>query len=261
MISASSKIRLSLPQVTICAATSVNLPATICALESSMENIDFGGCLLFTDAPVQLDNAAITIVPIGHLGSAAAYSEFLLTRLADFITTSHCLVVQWDGHVIDATRWDPTFLNFDYIGASWPQFQDGFDVGNGGFSLRSRQLLAACKSPRFQPFHPEDVLIGRIHRNWLERQGIRFAPREVADRFSAERAGNPGSAFGYHGIWHMPLVLGLERFWGIYNSLDDRSTVQHDLWSLITAVGRGQDGCRRVLRMLVDGLAATLKGN
>jgi hypothetical protein len=244
--------RLALPQVTLCAATSVNVAATIQALEHSLDRIDFGACLLFTDAPVQVRNPAIRLVPISHLGSVQAYSHFMLAQLADHVATSHCLVVQWDGHVLDAGRWDPAFLEADFIGARWPQFGDGHDVGNGGFSLRSRRLLQACQSARFRHDQPEDVQIGRTHRTWLEAQGLRFAPNAVADRFSAERAGDPLASFGYHGVWHMPRVLGTEAFWQRYRTLDERGAVRHDLGALLKQISTGQNGLARALQLLSD---------
>lgn len=250
---------LRLPQVTLCAATSVNLAATIQSLEASLAQIEFANCLLFTDQAVKLDHPAMKAVRIERLASAEAYSEFILSRLSTYIRTSHCLIVQWDGHVRDAGLWDPEFLQYDFIGASWPQFFDGHDIGNGGFSLRSKRLLEACKSPRFQPAHPEDILIGRTHRTWLEAQGLRFAGRALADRFSAERAGKLENAFGYHGVWHMPQVLGVERFWDIYRTLDDRSSIRHDLGPLLRNVRQGKNRTGRVARMLFDQLGDALK--
>lgn len=251
--------RLTLPQVTLCAVTSVNVAATVHALEECLAQIDFADCLLFTDWDGPIGHAAIKRIPIQHIPTAQAYSEFLLRNLGDHIATSHCLVVQWDGYVLEAGRWDPAFLEHDYIGASWPQFSDGHDVGNGGFSLRSKRLLEACKSPRFQPAHPEDIMIGRTHRAWLEAQGLRFAGLALADRFSAERAGSLQTAFGYHGVWHMPEVLGVERFWEIYCALDDRSTIRHDLGQLLRKVGQGEKRTARVVRMLMDQLGDALK--
>lgn len=251
--------RLSLPHVTLLAVTSVNVLATIRALEASIAKIDFAECLLFTHEPLPPLHPAIRAVPIARLTSSQAYSEFLLSQLAAHVDTSHCLVVQWDGHVLDAGRWDPAFLDYDYIGASWPQFSDGHDVGNGGFSLRSRRLLDACRAPRFQPAHPEDIMIGRTHRAWLEAQGLRFAARAVADRFSTERAGNLLTSFGFHGVWHMPRALGVEQFWETYRTLDDRSTIRHDLGQLLQQVGRGKGGAGRAVGMLVDQLSDALK--
>lgn len=254
-----SRTRLALSQVTLCAASSVNLAATVHALQASLAQIEFADCLLFTDQPTKVDHPAIRIVQIERLTSAEAYSEFLLAQLPNFIETSHCLIVQWDGHVRDAHYWDPQFLDYDFIGASWPQFFDGYDVGNGGFSLRSKSLLEACKSRRFQPAHPEDISIGRTHRAWLEAQGLRFAGRALADCFSAERAGNLQNAFGYHGVWHMPEVLGTERFWDIYRTLDDRSTIRHDLGPLLRQICQGENRTGRVVRMVFDQLGDALK--
>jgi hypothetical protein len=244
--------RLSLPEVTLCAASSVNVAATIKALEASLGQIEFAACKLFSDTSLVPSHPGITVVPIPRLTSAAAYSEFMLCCLVDHVDTSHCLVVQWDGHVIDAKHWRPEFLDYDFIGASWPQFADGHDVGNGGFSLRSRRLMAASQAADFRLSHPEDVAIARTNRSRLEEQGMRFAPRTLADSFSAERTGDPKSSFGYHGVWHMPGIIGEAAFWDIYRSLDDRSTIGQDLSALLKQVGRGPGGLARAVRLTVD---------
>lgn len=248
-------MRPFLPQVTLCAATSVNVEATVCALQASLEQCNFAACLLFTDAPVSTLNPNIRIVPIQRLNSIQAYSHFILHQLPDHIETSHCLVAQWDGHVIDGNLWDPAFLDYDYIGASWPQYADGHDVGNGGFSLRSLRLMRACQTDRFLSGEAEDLQICRTHRIWLERQGLSFAPRRLANQFSAERAGDVRQTFGYHGIWHMPEVLGVERFWDVYRTLDGRSLPWHDFVCLLRQVANGKGGMGRALRFLLDGLS------
>lgn len=246
--------RLSLPQVTLCAASSVNLAATIRALEICMAQVDFADVLLCTDSasitklgPVP---APIRVVQVAPMLSSAAYSSFILEKLVDHVQSSHCLVVQWDGHIIDAGRWTPDFLDHDYIGASWPQFDDGHNVGNGGFSLRSRRLMQACRQPDFIAHHPEDLAIGRTNRAMLEARGLRFAPRQVADRFAAERAGEPDCSFGYHGVFLMPRVLGVEGFWSAYLTLDERSSLRPDFRDLLRAVFRGAKGTRRALTMI-----------
>lgn len=244
--------RLSLPQVTLCAVTSVNVVATLRALQTTIAKIDVAAALLFTDEAIIIDHPGIVVVPIPRISSAEAYSSFLLTRLVDYIETSHCLIAQWDGHVIDAGRWRPDFLNHDYIGASWPQFTDGHDVGNGGFSLRSRRLMELCRDPRFHASHPEDLAIGRANRAWLEEQGMLFASRDVADLFSAERAGDVTTSFGYHGAWLMPRVLGAAAFFELYCSLDDRGTVRHDFAEIVRQVVIGRRGIRRVSRLAWD---------
>ena len=244
--------RLSLPQVTLCAATSVNVTATVRALEASLAQVEFAACKLFTDVPIKSAHPHISVVPIRRIGSAAAYSDFLLSQMVDHVETSHCLVAQWDGHVIDAGRWRAEFLDFDYIGASWPQFDDGYDVGNGGFSLRSRRLMEACRDPIFSSSHPEDLAIGRENRRWLESRAMRFAPRALADLFAAERSGDLNASFGYHGVWNMPRAMGVKAFWQIYVDLDDRSTVKHDFARILKDVRHGSGGFLRMARMIFD---------
>lgn len=250
--------RLALPQVTLCAATSVNVKATLRALEASVAQIDFAACKLFTDALLEPENPAISIVPIPRLGSSIAYSEFLLSQMVDHIDTSHCLVAQWDGHVLDAGRWRPEFLDYDYIGASWPQFDDGHDVGNGGFSLRSRRLMEACREPQFSASHPEDIAIGRANRKWLEGRGVRFASARLADLFATERTGDLQTSFGYHGVWNMPQAIGTEAFWRVYRELDDRGTIRHDFSSILKDVRQGPGGWMRLIRMVADHIKTSL---
>lgn len=244
--------RLALPQVTLCAVTSVNVPATIRALERSMAQIHFAACKLFTDSEIVPTPIGITVIKISRLNSAAAYSDFILNNLVEQIDTPHCLITQWDGHVIDASKWQSGFLDFDYIGARWPQFSDDHDVGNGGFSLRSRRLMEACKSPKFQGSHPEDVAIGRVNRDWLERLGMRFANGAMADSFSTERKGSIESSFGFHGVWHMPNVIGRDQFWNIYSTLNDRSTIRHDLFKLAASLSQSTQGLKRAAQLIVD---------
>src|SRR6185503_19702122 len=117
--------------------------------------------------------------------------------------TSHVLLVQWDGYVINPAAWDPAFLECDYIGAKWFWYEDGMRVGNGGFSLRSRRLLEALQDPAIVRIGAEDTTIGRSFRPLLEREyGIRFASEALADRFSFEVAYPIGKPFGFHGLYN-----------------------------------------------------------
>lgn len=249
--------RLALPQITLCAVTSVNVSATLKALHACLEQIEFAECKLLTDANIKPGHPEISVVPIRRIDSSRDYSRFMLAELVEYVQSSHCLVVQWDGHVLNAQHWRPDFLDYDYIGASWPHFDDGCDVGNGGFSLRSRRLMEICRDPAFVGCHPEDLSIGRTNRAWLESEGIRFAPREVADAFSAERAGSIRAGFGYHGVFNMPTAIGIDAFWDIYRNLDDRTTVWHDFSSLLKQIVRGAQPLPRSVRMVMDRLTET----
>ena len=222
-----------------------------------MDQVLFGDAVLFTDSGPPDAPEGLRVVPIPRLTSSRAYSDFVLTGLAEHIRTEHCLVVQWDGFVLDGGQWDPGFLDFDYIGAPWPQFTDGHDVGNGGFSLRSRRLLELCRSPGFVASHPEDVAVGRANRAMLEREhGITFAPRGVAERFAFERTAPAGPTFGFHGVFNMIPVLGDEQFWRVYRTLDHRQLVSSDFWLLLRQLARRPGGAMRILRVALDQISS-----
>lgn len=78
---------------------------------------------------------------------------------------------------------------------------------------------------------------------------MRFAPIAIANVFAAERAGNPADSFGYHGVFLMPQALGVEPFWEIYLSLDDRTTLRNDFIRLVRAVLVGKNPVYRVLAL------------
>lgn len=245
--------RLQLPSVTLCAASSVNVGATIDALRNSIEKVEFAECLLFTDARIDSPPPGLKIVSIEALRSGTDYSDFLLRRLVGHVRTSHCLVVQWDGFVIDPSQWDTDFLQYDYIGAPWPQFDDGADVGNGGFSLRSARLLQACLDPAFVSAHPEDLAICRINRQLLESaHGIRFADRSTAERFAFERSKTETSTFGFHGAFNLVPLFGTAQFRQTYLSLDDRTTIFRDLGLLLKQFTRDRAGNALRVRLLFD---------
>ena len=230
--------RLSLPGVTLCAATSVNRAATLAALQRCLDHADFADCLLLSDqAPAEVQ-ARIRHVPIAPLRSSADYSRFMLSGLADHVATEHVLVVQWDGFIVDPGAWSDDFLAFDYVGAPWPHFIDGHDVGNGGFSLRSRRLLEACRSADFVAHCPEDVAIGRTNRDMLEQHyGIRFADIATASRFAFERTAPQGASFGFHGAFNMIPLIGADAFWEMYRSLDHRGSLFTDTGLLLRQMG------------------------
>jgi len=192
----------SLPDVTLLAVTDVALAATARALHLSQRGLRFGEVLLFSDRRPPEDTSALWR-PIGPLRSREGYSRFMMRELAAHLSTQHVLCIQWDGYVLDPTAWDPAFLEYDYIGAPWPHFEDEMRVGNGGFSLRSRRLLEACATLPMS-HESEDVAICRTHRRILEeRFALRFAPEALARRFAFERIPATGKEFGFHGAFNM----------------------------------------------------------
>lgn len=201
--------RLALPQVTLVAVdTRAPLLATQ-ALLRSMAGIDFARAILFTHAwTPKRPLPGIEIVDIDPITSAAEYSHFVLRLMPGWVRTSHVLVTQWDGFVVEPWAWTNSFLAYDYVGAPWPDQPESRAVGNGGFSLRSRRLLAAGMDLRIDDEHPEDVALCRTYRTLLEREhGVNFAPLALARRFAYENDDSQGPTFGFHGSYNLPRVL------------------------------------------------------
>lgn len=252
--------KLSLPGVMLCAVASVNILATVAALRRAMTVANFGDCVLFTDSTHEIEAPGIRVVTIEPIVSSAAYSQFVLRDLVDHVTLQHCMLVQWDGYPTHPKLWEDAFLECDYIGAPWPQFSDGHNVGNGGFSLRSRNLMEACRAPGMTIGHPEDVMIGRVNRSALEKRGLRFAETTLAARFSCERSGNLHMTFGFHGVFHMVDVLGVHQFLKLYESLDERTSVWRDLTTIIRELRAGGASWTIGPRMWCDRIRAYWPG-
>lgn len=248
MVRSSPSARLDLASVTLVAVTSVAIEATVEALNASMTQANFARALLLSDRE-PLAHPGIEWRQIGRLGSREDYSRFILHELVDHITTSHALCIQWDGFVLCGEAWDPAFLGYDYIGAPWPHFRDGHNVGNGGFSLRSRRLLEACRKLPFDRSQLEDVLICRQWRPELEQQGIRFAPEAVARRFSYERTKPSGDEFGFHGAFNLVRMLRPSAAFRLFRLLEPGMLARSERWQLLRwALRRGR--LRLALEML-----------
>ena len=134
------------------------------------------------------------------------YSTFCIFELWKYVETEFCLLIQYDGFVINPHLWDDSFLNYDYIGA--PCRWDGvFQVGNGGFSLRSNKLLQLCQQLDRNKINErfEDRVICIEHRQWFLDNGCKFAPLNVAEKFACQESLHPNhnssTAFGFHRVF------------------------------------------------------------
>lgn len=147
-----------------------------------------------------------------------AYSKFCIKDMAKYIETEHVLIIHPDGYIQNPLAWDDSWLQWDYIGATWG-YKDGMNVGNGGFCLRSKKLLDIISKLELTGHHPEDDWIARKLRPMLEKEhGIRFAPEEVANKFSIEAYGshaftdtwgNKGNKYSGQFGFHSYNVVGL----------------------------------------------------
>ncbi len=234
--------RLNLPDVTLVCVDTRTPELGIAAMQHCQAQVQFADALLFTDpARVATPPPGIRLLPL-QIDSVPAYSDFMLRGLLPQITTSHLLVVQWDGYVLDASQWDPAWLQCDYIGAPLRNEPPERAVGNGGFSLRSHRLLQALQDPALVMRHPEDICICHDHRAVLEqRHGLRFGTLDQARRFAYERLLPGGPTFGFHGLFNMHRVMPPADLLALVASLPDglaRGLDAHDLCAEL--IGQGQ---------------------
>ncbi len=226
MTTKSGTTKLALPDITLCAADCLHPQLATRALLLCMEQCSFGSVKLFTDQPPE--TASFETVTIESLRSKDDYSRFVLQDLHKYVTTPFALVIQWDGYVTDARRWQPEFLKYDYIGAKWPPSYQR-RIGNGGFSLRSHRLLQATAELPLIPGANEDLLIGLEWRPRLEREyGISFASEAVADNFSYEWLLPDAPTFGFHGLSNMWRHVADDEMIAIVNALDVRAIRETD---------------------------------
>jgi hypothetical protein len=225
--------RIQLPQVTLCCVDTRHPDLAVATLRRARQVIDFGATVLCTAVDrLRTDCEGIRVEGVS-IASIEAYSRFMLTGLAELVHTTHALVVQWDGFPTRPDRWEDRFLEYDYVGAPWPHLPSGLAVGNGGFSLRSRRLLAALTAPGMAMDHPEDLAICHTNRQRLEEVGMRFAPLDVARRFSYERLLPTGRSFGYHGMFNWIHEFPGEEMARLIDELPDQLTVGLDARDLI----------------------------
>lgn len=189
-----------LPSVTLLVADCVDYERAKLAFDHCRHSCDFGQAKLLTHFDVQDP----FVVKIPQIKSIEEYSTFMIKDLASYVETDHVLVAQWDGFVWKPELWEDEFLKYDYIGAPWPEtvlFKGApkhFNVGNGGFSLRSKRLQDFLqKDPNITLHRAEDVAICQLNRAYLEAKGFTFAPFDVAKRFSWECL-EMSPAFGAH---------------------------------------------------------------
>ena len=193
---------LKLNNITLVCVDCLNYIESVKSIHKSIEDIEFGKAILFTD---RIFKDKFDIIPIEKITSKKEYSKFIIKELYKYIETDFVLIIQYDGYIINPDLWNDKFLDYDYIGAPW--WYSVNNVGNGGFSLRSKKLLNTVKDLKI--YHPEDDVICRGNRQLLESKGIKFAPEDIAKQFSYEpnnkREPFTNHTFGFHGLGNLIL--------------------------------------------------------
>lgn len=176
---------ISLPEVTLICLTNKDFEGHKKALDKSCEGIEFGAVKLIWDEKIKnIDD----------------WNYKMIFELHNYVQTNYAMVIHADGYIVNPHLWRSVFLEYDYIGAPWPQPLDAYSyrdetgqlyrVGNS-VSLRSRKILEAptklgLEWRKYFGNTNEDGFLCVHNRKKLEKYGCRFAPIEIACLFSKE---------------------------------------------------------------------------
>ena len=108
---------MKLNNVTIAAVAGTKAIETLKAIKYSMRELEFDRAILITPEDIQDD--VVEIIKCEPL-NYEQYNHFIVYRLHEYISTTHCLLVQNDGYVVNPDRWQDDWMQYDYIGALWP---------------------------------------------------------------------------------------------------------------------------------------------
>ena len=203
--------KLQLPDVTLLIMDTKCHELARLAIEDSIRDVDFGDVIIFSDLPIHVPGTRW--VKVDPWPSVERCCEFVWYELSDHIKTSHWMIVQWDGWIIDTGCWRPEFLEYDYVGAPW-WYNDAWNVGNGS-GLRSIRLMKFLDEHRdaFPMRMPEDGVLCRDYRPALEMHGFRWPSEQLAAEFAFEctRPSPASKHFMFHDMFNFPAVLEGER--------------------------------------------------
>lgn len=180
------------------------------------ENFSFHGIKYFS--PENPNIEGVKHIECERLTSLEDYSKYVMKTTPDFVEADYVMYIQWDGFPLNPFKWNPKFLDYDFIGAPWPWKTGNDNMGmgrgfNGGFSLRSAKLVKLQKNIPwiFDRWH-EDAVITDICRDMFIQQGCKYAPYELAKQFSLEldlpdNSNSFDDVFGFHNKEKIDMIL------------------------------------------------------
>lgn len=190
--------KINLNNVTLVTVTSIDLHDTVDALLYNLKGVEFSSVKFISHQRPDNLPRSVEYCQCDKISTLEEYSKFMIYDLKDHVDTAFCLTIQRDGVIVNPKRWKQEFLKYDYIGAPWP-IDDAFRdpagnlirVGNGGFSLRSKKLLELASREKIPATahsgcFNEDAFMCVQYRHLYEKNGIRFAPVDVAKYFAHE---------------------------------------------------------------------------
>ena len=215
--------RGKIPEVTLLILADITIPEATYAINYSCKDIEWGNAkFLGSKGRPEGLREEVTYEETYPIQNINDFNYYCIYNLGNHVETSHALLIHPDGYVIRPWLWDNAWLEYDYIGAPWRDDPNAFldpwgrnqRVGNGGFSLRSKRLLDVPKNVEVPwevnegdfykhmnaGLYNEDGNICVHNKHIFEAQGCKYAPVEVASKFSREDflPDSEQETFGFH---------------------------------------------------------------
>jgi hypothetical protein len=193
-------MKKDLPNVTLITVDCRNIRQVKAAADICEKDFNFGAVKILSS--IKDDDPRV--VPIEEINNGLVYSMFYIKELWKYVDTPLALTFHSDAFILNPSAWEDEFLEYDYLGPPWQHPSSPLIGGNGGFAIRSRRLLEYV-GKNYEKigghYEPEDLWVCETARAYLEKEGMRFAPRELALRWGIE--GNErgvvwNGQFGWH---------------------------------------------------------------
>ena len=195
----------NLDNIEIVSVNCVNPEESVKALLYSTRDITFKAVKLI--AHYKPDNLPTNIEFIQiPKQTHSSMNAFHIYELPKYIEADYMLSIHDDGFITNPHLWREEFLDYDYIGAPWPNeapWSQINRVGNGGFVLKSKKFLNLEQTLPYTNAN-NDVLVTNTYYDYFKQNGCKYAPVEVAMKFSlegqiSECEYNLDNVFGFHG--------------------------------------------------------------
>ena len=188
---------LELDRVSLVTIATKDHPGAVVALNSCLNEVKFSNVVVFTnDARPYSGHLCFPVSPRTHQ-EWCVWRLTELPRFRDRFPGQFILFIESDSRLVNPSAWTDEFYKYDYIGAPWKEN----DVGNGGFTLMSQRFLTVLSKlhipPNIKSCYPCDWKMCRNYKPLFESAGCKYAPVELAHRFSNE-TGDYLGAFGVH---------------------------------------------------------------
>jgi hypothetical protein len=211
---------LKLHNVELINLSIVNAELGVKALRHSSKNIEFGRKVIYTHYRPENLTDDIEFVKIKEL-TPSTIDSFAIKILPTYQKCDYMISLHTDGFIINPLMWKEEFLEYDYIGAPWPDFHWNKinRVGNGGFVMKSKKFTQLESQINYITGGNDWLVTNYYYDSFIE-SGCKYSPIELAACFSLELPipevpYDLTKSFGFHGRYTeeaKKLVSALENY-------------------------------------------------